>query len=230
MRERDVRTSIVLGEAGVQKLREKKVAVFGLGGVGSYCVEALARTGVGSLILVDKDRVEESNLNRQLPALYSTIGKYKTDIVEERIHDIDRDCFVTKYSLFYLPETADEINLDGVDYIADCIDNVTAKIHLIEEAKRKNVPVISALGAGNRMDPERVHLSDLKKTSVCPLARVMRRELKKRGIEHHLVAWSDEEPVKSEQVGSVCFVPAVMGLLIAGKIVRSLIGADNGEI
>lgn len=223
MQTRDSRTALVIGEEGVEKLKGKRVAVFGLGGVGSFCAEALARAGVGELTLIDKDRVEESNLNRQLPALYSTIGRYKTEVMKERIADLNKDCNVQIHTLFYLPETAGEIDLSGFDYIADCIDNVTAKLHLIQEAKKKGVPVISGMGAGNRLDPERLRVTDIAKTSVCPLCRTVRRELKKRGVEKVEVVWSDEEPVKGETVGSVSFVPSVMGLIMAGRIVRGLL-------
>ena len=208
MEERDSRTIAVIGKEGVEKLRTMRVAVFGLGGVGSFCAEALARAGVGALTLVDKDRVEESNLNRQLPALYSTIGQYKTEVMRSRILDCNKGCKVTVHTLFYLPETAEEVNLAGCDYIADCIDNVT---------------VISAMGAGNRVNPERLRVSDIAKTSVCPLCRIMRRELNKRGVKGVEVVWSDEEPVKADTVGSVPFVPSVMGLMIAGRIVRGLL-------
>lgn len=219
----DSRTALVIGEAGVQKLKTKKVAVFGLGGVGSYCAEALARAGVGALALIDKDRIEESNLNRQLPALYSTLGRYKTEVMQERIADCNKNCKTEIYTLFYLPETAGEIDLSAFDYIADCIDCVTAKLHLIQEAARVGVPVISAMGAGNRINPERLRVSQISKTSVCPLCRTVRRELSKRGIRDTEVVWSDEEPVKGEKVGSVSFVPSVMGLMMAGRIVRGLL-------
>lgn len=223
MEERDSRTIAVIGKEGVEKLRTMRVAVFGLGGVGSFCAEALARAGVGALTLVDKDRVEESNLNRQLPALYSTIGQYKTEVMRSRILDCNKGCKVTVHTLFYLPETAEEVNLAGCDYIADCIDNVTAKLYLIEKARALGVPVISAMGAGNRVNPERLRVSDIAKTSVCPLCRIMRRELNKRGVKGVEVVWSDEEPVKADTVGSVPFVPSVMGLMIAGRIVRGLL-------
>lgn len=223
MQARDLRTALVIGEEGVEKLKGKRVAVFGLGGVGSFCAEALARAGVGTLTLIDKDRVEESNLNRQLPALYSTLGRYKTEVMKERIADLNRDCKVQIHTLFYLPETAKEIDLSEFDYIADCIDNVTAKLHLIQGAKERGVSVISGMGAGNRLDPERLKVSDIAKTSVCPLCRTVRRELKKRGVEKVEVVWSDEEPVKGETVGSVSFVPSVMGLIMAGRIVRGLL-------
>lgn len=208
----------------MQKLKNSRVAVFGLGGVGSYCAEALARAGVGSLAFIDKDRVEESNINRQLVASYPTVGRYKTEVMKERALDVSPDAEITVKNLFYLPETADEIPLEGFDYIADCIDNVTAKLHLIERAKRLQIPVVSAMGAGNRLDPELLRSGDISKTSVCPLARVMRRELAKRSITGVSAVWSEEPPVvKSETVGSVSFVPSAMGLIMAGIIVRELI-------
>ena len=220
---RDSRTALLIGEDGVTKLKNSRVAVFGLGGVGSYCAEALARAGVGSLLLVDKDVVEESNINRQLVATYQTIGREKAEVMKERVLDVNPACRVEAISLFYLPETKEEIDFDGLDYIADCIDNVTAKLLLIEEARKKKIPVISAMGAGNKLDPEKIRLADIEDTKVCPLARIMRRELKKRGVTGVSVAYSEEEPVlKSETVGSVSFVPSVMGLMMAGKIVREL--------
>ena len=218
------RTALLLGEAGAEKLKGARVAVFGLGGVGSWCAEALARSGVGSLTLVDKDAVEESNCNRQLVALSSTIGRYKAEVMAERVRDINPACAAIPRVLFYLPETSGELPLGGYDYIADCIDNVTAKVRLVLSAKEAGVPVISAMGAGNKLEGGRFRVSDLAQTSVCPLARVMRRELKKRGVEHLPVVWSDEPPVCSgETVGSVPFVPSVMGLLMAEHIVKELV-------
>ena len=220
----DTRTALLVGEAGVEKLHASRVAVFGLGGVGSWCCEALARAGVGRLTLVDKDVVEESNINRQLVALASTVGRYKTEVMAERIRDIRADCEVDARTLFYLPETAPLVPLEGYDLIADCIDNVTAKLHLICAARAAGVPVISAMGAGNKLDPSRFRVSDLSETRVDPLARVLRRELKKRGVERLPVVWSDEAPVFSgAEVGSVSFVPSVMGLIMAGYIVKELV-------
>ena len=220
----DTRTALLVGEAGVEKLHASRVAVFGLGGVGSWCCEALARAGVGRLTLVDKDVVEESNINRQLVALASTVGRYKTEVMAERIRDIRADCEVDARTLFYLPETAPLVPLEGYDLIADCIDNVTAKLHLICAARSAGVPVISAMGAGNKLDPSRFRVSDLSETRVDPLARVLRRELKKRGVERLPVVWSDEAPVFSgAEVGSVSFVPSVMGLIMAGYIVKELV-------
>ena len=220
----DTRTALLVGEAGVEKLHASRVAVFGLGGVGSWCCEALARAGVGRLTLVDKDVVEESNINRQLVALASTVGRYKTEVMAERIRDIRADCEVDARTLFSLPETAPLVPLEGYDLIADCIDNVTAKLHLICAARAAGVPVISAMGAGNKLDPSRFRVSDLSETRVDPLARVLRRELKKRGVERLPVVWSDEAPVFSgAEVGSVSFVPSVMGLIMAGYIVKELV-------
>lgn len=225
MEDRYSRTALLLGEAGVEKLKRSRVAVFGLGGVGSWCAEALARAGVGSLALIDKDVVEESNCNRQLVALTSTIGRAKADVMRERVLDINPACRAEAYKLFYLPETAHLMPLAGFDYLADCIDNVTAKIHLVCSAKAAGVSVISALGAGNKLDASAFRVSDLSRTSVDPLARVLRRELKKRGVEHLPVVWSDELPKggTADTVGSVSFVPPVMGLLMAGHIIGELV-------
>lgn len=225
MNERDSRTALLLGEAGVRKLKESRVAVFGLGGVGSYCAEALARAGVGRLALVDKDAVEESNINRQLVALYSTLGRDKVSVMGAHVADISPFCEVEELRTFYLPETAEQIDLSRFDWIADCIDNVTAKLCLIERAKAAGVPVISAMGAGNKLDPSLVRIADISQTKVCPLARVVRRELKKRGIEGVPVAYSEEAPAgrTADTVGSVSFVPSVMGLMMAGYIVREIV-------
>lgn len=224
MEERFSRTALLLGEAGVQKLQRARVAVFGLGGVGSWCAEALARAGVGALTLVDKDVVETSNINRQLVALSSTAGKAKAEVMAARVADINPACRAEARVMFYLPETADAIDLGGFDFLADCIDNVTAKVHLICAAEAAGVSVISAMGAGNKLDGGRFRVSDLSQTQVCPLARVMRRELKKRGVERLPVVWSDEPPVCTEDtVGSLPFVPSVMGLRMAEYIVKELI-------
>lgn len=219
------RTALLLGEAGVEKLKNSRVAVFGLGGVGSWCAEALARAGVGTLAVIDKDRVEESNINRQLVALTSTVGKTKTSVMAARIGDINPACRVQEYELFYLPETAERVDLSEYDFIADCIDNMTAKLHLICAAKEKSVPVISAMGAGNKLNAEAFRVSDLAATHTDPLARILRRELKKRGVEHLPVVWSDELPkaASSDTVGSISFVPPVMGLLMAGYIIGELV-------
>ena len=207
------RTAILLGEENLEKLKRARVAVFGVGGVGGYVVEALARSGVGVLDLIDKDTVSESNINRQIIALHSTVGRYKTEVAAERARDINPDICVRVY-------------------VVDAIDTVSGKIAIVEEAKKANVPVIAAMGAGNKLDPTKFEVADISKTSVCPLARVMRRELKKRGIEHLKVVYSKEEPLPSPVVdeesgksvpGSVAFVPSVVGLILAGEVVKDLI-------
>lgn len=226
------RTAILLGEENLEKLKRARVAVFGVGGVGGYVVEALARSGVGVLDLIDKDTVSESNINRQIIALHSTVGRYKTEVAAERARDINPDICVRVYNTFYLPETAAQFDFSRYDYVVDAIDTVSGKIAIVEEAKKANVPVIAAMGAGNKLDPTKFEVADISKTSVCPLARVMRRELKKRGIEHLKVVYSKEEPLPSLVVdeesgksvpGSVAFVPSVVGLILAGEVVKDLI-------
>ena len=226
------RTAILLGEEGIEKLKKARVAVFGVGGVGGYVVEALARSGVGALDLIDMDRVSESNINRQIIALHSTVGRLKTEVARERVKDINPDIEVRVYNVFYLPETASQFDFSKYDYVVDAIDTVSGKISLIERASASNVPVISSMGAGNKLDPTRFEVADISKTSVCPLARVMRRELKKRGIEHLKVVYSKEEPIPSPIIdeesgknvpGSVAFVPSVVGLIIAGEVVKDLV-------
>lgn len=226
------RTAILLGEENLEKLKRARVAVFGVGGVGGYVVEALARSGVGALDLIDKDTVSESNINRQIIALHSTVGRYKTEVAAERARDINPDICVRVYNTFYLPEMAAQFDFSRYDYVVDAIDTVSGKIAIVEEAKKANVPVIAAMGAGNKLDPTKFEVADISKTSVCPLARVMRRELKKRGIEHLKVVYSKEEPLPSPVVdeesgksvpGSVAFVPSVVGLILAGEVVKDLI-------
>ena len=226
------RTALLIGEEGVEKLKKSRVAVFGIGGVGGYAVEALARSGVGSLELIDKDTVSVSNINRQIIALHSTVGRYKTETAAERVRDINPDIAVTVRNTFYLTETASEFDFASYDYIVDAIDTVSGKIALIEQAKRAGTPVISSMGAGNKLDPTAFEVADIAKTSVCPLARVMRRELKKRGIEHVKVVYSKEEPLPSEAKdegtgkaipASIAFVPSVVGLIIAGEVIKDLI-------
>ena len=226
------RTAVLLGEDGIEKLKKARVAVFGVGGVGGYVVEALARSGIGALDLIDKDTVSISNLNRQIIALHSTVGRYKTEVAEERVKDINPDCVVRSHNIFYLPETADSFDFSQYDYIVDAIDTVSGKIALVERAKRANVPVISSMGAGNKLDATAFEVTDISKTSVCPLARVMRRELKKRGIEHVKVVYSKEEPFPSALAdeesgkaipGSIAFVPSVVGLIIAGDVIKDIV-------
>ncbi len=219
------RTETLIGADAIQMLKNARVAVFGVGGVGSFVVEALARSGVGSLDLVDNDVVAESNLNRQLIALHSTIGRPKVEIAKERILDINPDCQINIHQCFYLPEEAAKFPFSQYDYIVDAIDTVKAKISLVEEAKKAGVPIICSMGTGNKLDPTRFEVADISKTSVCPLAKVMRVELRKRGIDHVKVLYSKEEPVNvgSRTPASISFVPSVAGLIIAGEVIKDLI-------
>ncbi len=228
------RTERLVGSEALDILKTSRVAVFGIGGVGGYTVEALARSGVGSFLLVDNDTVSLTNLNRQIIATTDTLGKDKVDVMKERIVSINPDAQVEIRKCFYLPETADSFDLSGFDYIVDAVDTVTAKIDLIVRANQLGVPVISAMGAGNKLDPTRFEVTDIYKTSVCPLAKVMRRELKKRHIKKCKVVYSKEQPVKpvtdiDEQSskksipGSIAFVPSVAGLIIAGEVIKDLI-------
>ena len=226
------RTENLIGKAAVEKLRGARVAVFGIGGVGGYVVEALARAGVGALDLVDNDKVSFSNINRQIIALHSTVGEWKTEVAAQRVKDINPKITVRTHNLFFLPETAEQFDFSGIDYVVDAIDTVSGKIALIERAKGANIPVISSMGTGNKLNPTAFEVTDITKTSVCPLARVMRRELKKRGIEHVKVVYSKEEPLSSgavnEETGkaipaSISFVPSVAGLIIAGEAIKDLI-------
>ncbi len=224
------RTAAVIGPDGVERLSRAHVAVFGIGGVGGHLAEALARAGVGQLDLIDRDTVSLSNINRQAVALHSTVGRAKVAVMAERIADINPTCIVRPYEMFYLPETALEIDLSVYDYVADCVDTVAAKLDLAVRCHDAGIPLIAAMGAGNKLHPERIRLGDIYKTDTDPLARVMRRELKKRGIRKLLCAWSDEEPIPSTIIGedgrpapgSISFVPSAMGLIMAGEIVRTL--------
>ena len=231
MKESQVRTAMLLGEQSVSSLSDKHVAVFGIGGVGSFCAEALARAGVGHLTLVDDDTVSESNLNRQLVALRSTVGMAKTEVMAQRIADINPDCIVTVLTKRYTEETKEDFFALGFDYVADCIDSVACKTSLIETAIQRHIPIISAMGTGNKLDPSQFVITDLAKTSGCPLARVMRRELKQRGILHHTVLYSTEQAIKplfqpdegKAVPGSVAWVPSCAGLMMAGHIIQTLI-------
>lgn len=241
------RTELLIGEKGLDILSGSKVAVFGIGGVGSYVVEALARCGVGSLTLIDNDVVSVTNINRQLVALRSTIGKLKTQVAKERILDINPDIIVHTYETFYSDKTADLFDFGAFDYIVDAIDTVTGKLLLIERAKESKTPIISCMGTGNKLDPSKFEIADIAKTSVCPLAKVMRAELKKRRIRKVKVLFSTELPHKDRRKlrqgknksgeeeetkgttgrpvpGSIAFVPSVAGLMIAGEVVRDLLG------
>jgi len=225
------RTEALIGSDGLAKLRKARVAVFGVGGVGGHVCEALARSGVGELHLVDMDRVSETNINRQIIALHSTVGRYKTEVMAERIRDISPQCKVMEFRMFYLPQTADEIDLSAYDYVVDAVDTVSAKIELALRAEKAGVPLISSMGTGNKLHPEMLEITDIYKTSTCPLARVMRKELKARGVSRLTVLYSAEPPIPSviEENGrhapaSTPFVPGAAGLIIAAHVVRELVG------
>lgn len=229
------RTAMLLGEEGLNLLAQKRVAVFGVGGVGGYTCEALARAGVGALDIFDRDTVAPGNLNRQIIALQSTLGQPKVAVMKARIADINPGCRVVAHEVFYTPETAENYPFDGYDYVVDAVDNITAKLELITRAKAAGVPVISCMGTGNKLHPERLALMDISKTSVCPLARVMRKEIKDRRLGKVRVVCSTEPPLKpripqgqdSHLPGSVSFVPGCAGLMIAGEVVRSLLGLEG---
>ncbi len=224
-----IRSKPLLGVNFIEQLKNKKIAVFGLGGVGSFVCETLARSGIGNFILVDNDTINETNLNRQLYALTSTIGCLKVDVAEERIKDINPSVNIEKYPLFVLNDTIDKIDLSNVDYVVDAIDTVTAKLLLIEKAKELNIPIISSMGTGNKLNPSDFVITDISKTSVCPLAKVMRYELRKRNIKGVKVLYSKEEPIKAsvdeENLRTPCsvsFVPSVAGIMIAREIILDL--------
>lgn len=228
------RMQLLIGREGVEKLSKSHIAIFGIGGVGGYVLEALVRSGVGYIDLVDNDKVSLTNLNRQIIALHSTIGRFKVDVALERAKDINPDVEINKFVTFYTSETKSEFDFSNYDYVVDAIDTVAGKLSLIEECKKHNVPIISAMGAGNKLDATKFEVADISKTSVCPLARVIRHELKKRGIKNVKVVYSKEEPVKSnfktdEQSykknipASNAFCPSVMGLIIAGEVVKDII-------
>ncbi len=228
------RTELLLGSEGVSRLKKSSVAVFGVGGVGSYTAEALARSGVGHITLIDNDTVNITNINRQIIALQSTVGMLKTEAAKARILDINPNCEVTVHSCFY---TGNEFELDNFDYIADAIDSVSSKLALIENAIKNNIPIISSMGTGNKLDPTKLVVTDISKTEMCPLAKIVRTQLRKRGINHHTVVYSTEKPVthKAEieeendnrkTIGSVSFVPSVAGLIMAGKIINDIASED----
>ena len=236
MNEQFSRTAILLGEEAVSKLRKARVAVFGVGGVGGYTVEALARCGVGHLDLIDSDTVSISNISRQILATHSTVGMLKVEAAKNRILDINPECTVRTYPIFYLPETAEQFDFTQYDYIVDCIDTVTGKLQLVERAVAVGTPIICSMGTGNKLDASAFQVADISKTSMCPLARIMRKELKKRGINHLKVVYSQEEALtpdvdpeelartgKRQIPGSVAFVPGAAGLILAGEVVKDLI-------
>ncbi len=215
----------------MNKLRNARVALFGVGGVGGYAAEALARGGIGSIDLIDMDTVSTSNINRQIIALSSTVGMSKVSAMQQRIADIDPEITVRTYEMFFLPENADTFDFAEYDYVIDAVDTVTAKLSIIEKAKAAGTPVISSMGTGNKLDPTAFRVADIKKTSVCPLARVMRRELKKRGIDSLKVVYSEEQPIELAETpeengrhlpGSISFVPGAAGLIIAGEVIKDI--------
>lgn len=237
------RTRLILGEEAMEKLARSRVAVFGLGGVGGTVAEALARGGVGALDLIDSDRFSPSNLNRQLLATQETLGMLKTDAAAARVRSIHPACRVTTHCCFYLPDTAARFDFTQYDYIVDAIDTVTAKLLLAQEAQRAGTPIISSMGTGNKLDPTAFRVADISETAVCPLARIMRKELKKRGVEHLKVVYSREKPLEPRErlapaesagrrdiPGSVSFVPGVAGLILAGEVIKDLTGIKGGEL
>lgn len=223
MREEFSRTELLLGAEAMEKLARSRVAVFGVGGVGGYVCEALVRSGVGAFDLVDNDKVSLSNLNRQIIATRETVGRYKTEVMRERMLAINPEVDVRIHSCFFLPENAGQFPFETYDYVVDAVDTVTAKIELVLRAQANHVPVISSMGAGNKLDASAFRTADIYETKVCPLARVMRRELKKRKVEHLKVVYSEEEPARKGMPGSVAFVPSAAGLMIAGEVVKDLI-------
>ena len=249
------RTELICGHEGMERLYHARVAIFGIGGVGGYTAEALARSGVGELDLIDDDRVCLTNLNRQIFATRKTVGKYKVDVAEERILEINPKAVIHTYKTFYAPNTAEQFDFSQYDYIVDAIDTVTGKLELVEQAVKSGTPIICSMGAGNKVDPTAFKVADISKTSVCPLARVMRRELKKRGIKHLKVVYSEEQPLtpiddmaiscrthcicppgtarkctqRRQVPGSNAFVPSVVGLIIAGEVVKDLSGFVRPE-
>ena len=233
------RTQLLFGKEAMDKLAASRVAVFGIGGVGGYTVEALARSGVGAIDIIDDDRVCLTNINRQILATRPSVGKYKTDVAEERILQINPDCKVTKHQTFYMPDTADSFDFTEYDYVVDAIDTVTGKIELVVRANESGTPIISCMGAGNKLDPTAFEVTDIYKTSVCPLAKVMRYELKRKGIKKLKVVYSKEPPIKPTEdyteedtprrniPGSTAFVPSVAGLIIAGEVIKDLTGHNS---
>ena len=249
------RTQLLLGEEAMEKLKNSRVAIFGIGGVGGYVCEALVRSGVGHFDLIDHDKVCLTNINRQIIATRKTIGKYKTDVMKERMLDINPDVDVTVHQCFFLPENAEEFHFEAYDYVVDAVDTVTAKLELVMKCREKGVPIISSTGAGNKLDASAFRVADIYKTKMCPLAKVMRRELKKRGVKNLKVVYSEEKPTRPLEdmsiscrsncicppgaehkcterrdiPGSVAFVPSVAGLIIAGEVVKDLTHRSRGD-
>lgn len=233
MSEQFSRTELLIGKEGIEKLVNSKVAIFGIGGVGSFVAEALARAGIGNFLLIDNDVISQSNLNRQIHALTNTIGKYKVEVMKERIMQINENAKVEISKEFFMPNSDEKIIDNTINYIVDAIDTVTAKIELVIRAEKLNIPIISSMGTGNKLDPTKFEITDINKTAVCPLAKVMRKELRSRGIKKLKVVYSKEEPIKPKQTqaqnekrsvpGSISFVPSVAGLIIASEVVKDLI-------
>ena len=228
------RTELLIKKEGIEKLQNVKIAIFGLGGVGSFVVEGLVRVGVKNFVLIDDDKICLTNLNRQIIATRKTIGRYKVDVMKERILEINPDCNVETHQEFFMPGSETNIITNDLSYVIDCVDTVTAKLEIITQCKDKNIPVISAMGTGNKLDPSKFEITDIYKTSVCPLAKVMRKELRQRNIKKLNVLYSKEEPIKPEEnteeqtskkhvPGSIAFSPSVAGLMIASKVVKDLI-------
>ena len=223
------RTELIVGKDGIKKLNNSKVVIFGLGGVGSFVLEGLARSGIGNFILVDNDTVDITNINRQIIATHKTIGKNKVEVAKKRILEINPDAKVIIIQEFFMPESEDFFD-ESIDYIVDCVDTVTAKIEIILRAKKHNIPVISSMGTGNKLDPTKFEIADIYKTLVCPLAKIIRKELKSRNIKNVKVLYSKEEPIKQEKIiegkkipGSISFVPSVAGLIIAGEVTKDIL-------
>lgn len=236
------RTELLLGEDAIKLLSQKRVIIFGVGGVGGYVAEALARTGVGQIDIVDNDKVALTNINRQIIALHSTIGKYKVDVAKERMQDINPNLKVNTYKTFFTPQTQNDFDFTQYDYVVDAIDTVVGKLALVEKSKSANVPIICSMGAGNKLDPTLFEVADISKTSVCPLAKVMRQELRKRKIKDVKVVYSKEIPTvpkenedvlvekvsgKNRVPASIAFVPSVVGLIIAGEVVKDLVSIQE---
>ncbi len=249
------RTELLIGKDGIEKLNKSKVAVFGIGGVGSFVVEGLVRAGVGNFVLIDDDKICLTNLNRQIIATRKTIGRYKVDVMKERILEINPEANVETYKEFYMPDSKERIIDETLDYVVDCVDTVTAKIEIVINCNKLNIPVISAMGTGNKLDPNKFEITDIYKTSICPLAKVMRKELRKRNIEKLKVIYSKEEPIVPDETlecscktgcicppgtkrkcsqrnqvpGSISFVPTVAGLMISGEVIKDIIKGSSNE-
>lgn len=225
MKEELIRTEKLIGKENIKKLKQAKVAIFGVGGVGGFVLEGLVRSGIGNIDIYDKDIIDISNINRQIIALHSTIGKDKVEIAKQRALDINPNIHINAYRIFYGEDTSSEVNFANYDYIIDAIDTVKSKLELIKRAREADVKIISCMGTGKKMDPTRFEITDISKTSVCPLAKIIRKELKKENIHHLKVLYSKEEPIKNDEnvTSSISFVPSVAGLMIAGEVIKDII-------